>query len=1013
MSTEVFEKTKAAETQDARVSERSTLSIPPWNWALVFYFLVIALGAVLRFWDLGSRAQHHDESLHSLYSWYLYSGIGYKHDPLMHGPFKFEATSLLYFIFGDSDYTSRMLSAILGTALIAMPLLLRGYLGRYGAMFASLLLALSPTMLYYSRFARDDIYIAFWNLLLFIGLWKYEVTHNRKYLYLISAVLALSFATKEDTYITVAIFGAYLFVTTAREVLPRVIRGMDFTDLSPRASAMLLIGTLSIPQGVAAVTLLGALPSFSFLKGITASDPLAIGITSAIILVSAGIGLRWNKNEWAKCALIFYGIYIILFTTFFTNLSGFSSGIWGSLHYWLGQHGIQRGGQPWYYYLILLPIYEFLPLVIALIGSVYLAITRGKSILRLALAQEKDSPGERPIVRWGRLWRQDSAIFLVYWLVASIAVYSWAGEKMPWMLVPIALSLILLASRLFGTIFEEMSWSDFKNEKVLTILAVLVFSPVWLPAVLRIGASLPDSWPSFLRDWAPPIILLALVLLASWPSVRSLGAQKLSQTVVAGLFVLMLIFTFRTSWRLNYQNGDVPVEMLVYTQTSPELLTVLRDIDRLAFESGQGKDIRITVDSTDGFTWPWAWYLRDYKNVEYVSLSNLSAPPTGSVLLLSSDNFSSARPHLDKYGEGQGFKHRWWFPEAYRDLTWSGLFESLLSPEEWRKKWDYFLFRKLSSPLGSSNAMAFFPKNFSTAGIASSANAQPSAPSVYPPADLVFGGPNILNNPRDMAVDSSGNLYIVDGGAHRVLKYDSTGKLVAQVGQQGSGDGEFQDPWGIAVDRAGNVYVADTWNHRIQKFNSDLRFVSKWGVFASLENSGAAVGGLYGPRDVAVGPDNYIYVVDTGNKRIQLFSSEGAPLKTFGSAGRGSGQFMEPVGIAFSPAGEIYIADTWNKRIQVFRLDHGYVREFSVSGWQGEGIDNKPYIMVAQNGDIISTDPSMGRVVKYTKDGAISTVIGGYNTDRVFKTPTGIAPGPSGSIYVSDAASNTVVRLAP
>lgn len=991
MSTHTIDETRTLKAEP-KGPDRLLFSIPFWNWELAFYVSVIAFGALLRLWDLGSRALHHDESLHALYGWYLYSGTGYKHDPMMHGPFKFEASALLYFLFGDSNYTSRVLSAIFGTGLIALPLLLRGYLGRYGAMFASLLFALSPTLLYYSRFARDDIYIAFWNLVLFISLWRYEHTYDKRYLYIISAVLALSFATKEDTYITVAIFGLYLFATSVRELVSRIPKGMDFTDLSPRASATLLIGTLALPQGAAAITLLGAIPTFSFLKETNASDPLAIAIASAIIVVSAVVGLRWDKNEWAKCAFIFYGIYIFLFTTLFTHLPGFSSGIWGSLHYWLEQHGVQRGGQPWYYYLLLLPIYEFLPLIIAILGGVYLAAVRHRSLL---------PP------------RQYGAIFLVYWLIASIAVYSWAGEKMPWMLVPIALPLILLASHFFGTLFENVSWSDFKAEKTITLFAVLLSSPVWLPAIFRIQAIWPGDWPSIIRVWAAPIALFGLVLLASWPSLRSIGSNKVAQAAAAALLVLMLAVTVRTSWRLNYFNGDTPVEMLIYTQTSPELLTVLKDIDRLAFESGQGKDIRITVDSNDGFTWPWAWYLRDYKNVEYVSLGSMSAAPSGSVLLLSSNNFSSARPFLDKYGEGQQFKHRWWFPEVYRNLTWDGLFDSLLSPEEWRKKWDYLIFRKLPAPLGSSNAMAFFPKNFNSGGPVPSVSAQPTAPPVFPPANLVIGGGNILNSPKDMAIDSSGNIYVVDGGAHRILKYDSAGNLLAQVGQQGSGDGEFQDPWGIAIDRAGNVYVADTWNHRIQKFAPDLSFITKWGTFASAESSGAAVSGLYGPRDVAIGPDNYVYVVDTGNKTIRLFTSEGTPLKSFGSAGGGQGQFMEPVGIAFSPAGDIFVADTWNKRIQVFRLDHNFARDIAVSGWQGQGLDNKPYLMVSQAGDILVTDPSLGRVTKYTKDGAVSAVIGGFDGNRGFKTPIGIAPGPSGSIYISDAAANTVVRFTP
>src|SRR3990170_1898767 len=70
-----------------------------WHDGLALYLALVALAAILRFWDLGSRALHHDESLHALYSWYLFTGRGYQHDPMMHGPFQFHGTALVYFLF--------------------------------------------------------------------------------------------------------------------------------------------------------------------------------------------------------------------------------------------------------------------------------------------------------------------------------------------------------------------------------------------------------------------------------------------------------------------------------------------------------------------------------------------------------------------------------------------------------------------------------------------------------------------------------------------------------------------------------------------------------------------------------------------------------------------------------------------------------------------------------------------------------------------------------------------------
>jgi uncharacterized protein (TIGR03663 family) len=127
------------------------------NWEKLVYFTIFLLAVVSRFWDLGARAMSHDESLHALYSYYLYNGSGYVHNPMMHGPFLFHANALIYFLFGDNDYTARIVPALFGVFMVMSPLLLRRWLGRLGAVVASILLLISPSFLYYSRYIRNDI----------------------------------------------------------------------------------------------------------------------------------------------------------------------------------------------------------------------------------------------------------------------------------------------------------------------------------------------------------------------------------------------------------------------------------------------------------------------------------------------------------------------------------------------------------------------------------------------------------------------------------------------------------------------------------------------------------------------------------------------------------------------------------------------------------------------------------------------------------------------------------------
>ena len=100
--------------------------------AIVLIAIVLIAG-LLRFWDLGERAVHHDESLHGYYSWYMSTGGGFNHNPLLHGTVQFIATSFVFRLFGASDMTLRLLPALLGTIVVALPyLLFRHKMGTWG-----------------------------------------------------------------------------------------------------------------------------------------------------------------------------------------------------------------------------------------------------------------------------------------------------------------------------------------------------------------------------------------------------------------------------------------------------------------------------------------------------------------------------------------------------------------------------------------------------------------------------------------------------------------------------------------------------------------------------------------------------------------------------------------------------------------------------------------------------------------------------------------------------------------
>ena len=149
-------------------------------------------------------------------------------------------------------------------------------------------------------------------------------------------------------------------------------------------------------------------------------------------------------------------------------------------------------------------------------------------------------------------------------------------------------------------------------------------------------------------------------------------------------------------------------------------------------------------------------------------------------------------------------------------------------------------------------------------------------------------------------------------GATINVEITSAQTFLFSFGTRGSGDGQFIHPFGIAVDVSGDIYVVDTDNRRIQKFDPDGNFIFKFGT------PGSEDGEFKQPVGVAVDVSGDIYVVDSGNHRIQKFDPDGNFIFKFGTLGSEDGQFRGPRGITLDGAGNIYVADAFNDRIQVF-----------------------------------------------------------------------------------------------
>ena len=770
----------------------------------VLFGVLVAVALGLRLWDLGGRPVHYDESLHAFYSWQLFAGDGYRHEPWTHGPLQFFLNSAVFAIFWDDDFTVRITYALFGAGLVGLPYFLRGYLGQWAALIASAMLALSPALLYFSRYSRNDIYMAFWALALFVLMWRYLHERKDRYLYLSAAVLALAFATKETAYIIVALFGLFLFALVMANLMPFMRSRVCSSQGKAAAVFLLLMATLTLPlwaallsifqgsstEGVvlayyddpaifpvglplwsqpfvslglvnlhialdalvlggmvtaglglaviargrgkyvflvllatALVTLTYALLAMASVE-VARSYLIALAVLVGVTVLSAVVGLMWRWRVWLISAAIFYLIWTAFYTSFYgllvrpytecpdslqgvvgplcTNLGGAFTGVWQSLGYWLAQQDFARGNQPWYYYFVIGSIYEFLPLLLGVVGVVY-------------------------YLRKGGLL----GLFLVFWSVATFIAYTIAGEKMPWLLVNITLPFIILSAKLLGDLLVRLPWRQIRSSVNVTLLLaapLLLVAGVYLLQRF-LDAGRVETSLGWLAVAAVAVLGVVLVILMY----RSRLATGLSLAVL-GMAALLLGFSAFVGFRATYNSDDGPVEMLVYAGASADVRQLAADLRQELQHADPFQGAQVDYE----IWYPLNWYVRRDSFVEYRCYkdeteenyedwcSPLEEPPSATALVLLDSHGRRDAEHLASYEREGPFKNLLWFPESYRrkgenrqqESFWQEvrkdfgyLQDNIDDRESWRGTWDYLIHRRIGGDWWASRFFIYLSES--------------------------------------------------------------------------------------------------------------------------------------------------------------------------------------------------------------------------------------------------------------------------------------------------------------
>ncbi|HKP53407.1 MAG TPA: flippase activity-associated protein Agl23 [Chloroflexia bacterium] len=1026
------------------------------NWETIAFVGLMLVALFTRLWDLAPRAMHHDESIHAYFSnWFLKSGDytsgagGY--DPVYHGPFLYFVTSLSFFLFGTNDFTARLMPAIFGVVLVGLIWLLRPFIGRVGALLGALMVVLSPSISYYSRSLRHDIFALTGTLLLFVSILWFMRTHQAKWVYLGAVGLAVAYTSHELTFIIMLIFALFL-----------AIAAFAFPSFAGRISY----------------------------GGRTGYVEPVNPVRSAISALGAQ---RWTL---LGAFLLFLAIYIVLFTNFLTKPWLVTSGITEGLKYWTSQHGYARGDQPIFYYFLLMLIYEPLAFFAGLGTIIYMLVTWGRGGTdSLATGNDVDvepepataaatDPYGVPLPAIDGM-RGLTLAFLAFWALGAFIAFSLAGERMPWLNMQPALPFTLLAAAGLGRLITRLDWRQaMKGGGVLLGVTVVLFIFAAFSLMAHLGERLSNrllvpgnvskaDFDMQMGARAIGLFLFAfgLLALAGWLAYKMMPGRALK--IVGITFGLIFLgYGLRSMMLLNYRHGDVPTEMLVYTQSSPDVPIVAEMIKRLsrdetAFDTNRnaddvtgGRSLSIAIDETEAITWPFNWYFRDMRNYRYFNADRWKANEANLVaadqpVILASQATEDTEQFqtfiANKYTTNK-YVLNWWFPEqnTYKrratTVNEQGQTVDKLRPQ--------------LEPNGEHSK---------------DANGQ-DIMVPYDEGDLGLAWRWLTGNGlkyflyRDPGRDPSGNelklgsrvfylhvrndlgvkvgLAAPPGGTSATGTPDSPDPKspihkMTDLGASGFDRGQFNLPRGIATAPDGSFYVVDTANMRIQKFNAQ-------GVFQKIIAGVAGEAeGQFKPRDpqapgdgpggIAVDKQGNLYVADTWNHRVQKFDATGKFVKSWGGFIALSDQatnaddpannskFYGPRGVAVGPDGNVYVTDTGNKRVSIFDANGTFLRQIS-SGlnatkiaqsypFNAPGEMNEPMgIAVDASGNVYVADRDNRRIQKFDNTGKPAAQwpipSGGYDAADQYTEPF-LALDAAGNIYTTLPGSQKVAKLSP